>query len=60
MCWADKLTILWAGLLYLVVFIVADHPENILTLSTTYGFLILIAPVWFVCRGINWFVPHGR
>jgi hypothetical protein len=55
MIWADKLTIFWAGIFYLAVFMM-DAASNIPTTidPLLMMFVWVVAPVWVVLRMIDW------
>jgi hypothetical protein len=61
MCWADRVAIVWGGIVYfvLMVFWLVDGIGAYFHMLFSYPgalgiFAFLIAPVWLFLRGIRW------
>lgn len=54
MCWADKLGVLWAFVVYLFFIVIAQDRAGLFTPGPTLDLLFIIAPVWIFFRLIDW------
>lgn len=62
MCWADKLGVLWAFVVYVFFLGLAEDKAGLFSLSVTGEILLLILPVWIFFRLVDWVLdgPNRR
>lgn len=59
-CWADRVTVLWAFLLYLLLFAATTDKMQIFELGVLHDMLFLVVPVWITLRLIHWIFGGHR
>jgi hypothetical protein len=62
MIWIDRAALVWAGLLWLVMGLLANghgHPEDVFNIEVIKAVLVLAGLPWLVLRGFA-FVVTGR
>ena len=61
MIWADRIAIVWAGVIFAIIFAMwfsAGDPAGFVGAALSLGALKIIAvfvlPIWLVLRGVDW------
>ena len=65
MIWADRVTLVWAGVVFAALLFLSDSADKFdhAMIETTFGVqavLKLILPVWLLLRGIDWIFGGPR